>query len=46
MDLLAELARERGTTFLVASHDPAVITRADRVFRLLDGRLADEEASR
>ncbi len=39
MDLLAGLARERGTAFLVASHDPAVIARADRVFRLADGRL-------
>ncbi|MBI4913836.1 MAG: ABC transporter ATP-binding protein [Acidobacteria bacterium] len=39
MDLLAELARERGAAFLVASHDPRVIARADRVFRLEDGRM-------
>ena len=38
MDLMADLARERGMAFLVASHDPAVIARADRVFRLADGR--------
>lgn len=43
MDLMAELAAERGVTFLVASHDPAVITRAHRVFRLLDGQLIGEE---
>jgi len=43
MDLMAELAAERGVTFLVASHDPAVIGRAHRVFRLLDGRLVGEE---
>ena len=43
MDLMAELAQERGTAFLVASHDPAVIARAHRVFRLADGRLVDEE---
>ncbi|HJW71427.1 MAG TPA: ABC transporter ATP-binding protein [Geothrix sp.] len=43
MDLMAELALERGATFLVASHDPAVIARAHRVFRLADGRLVDEE---
>ena len=43
MDLMAELARERGTAFLVASHDPAVIARADRVFRLADGRLLPPE---
>jgi predicted ABC-type transport system involved in lysophospholipase L1 biosynthesis ATPase subunit len=42
MDLLAELAQERGTAFLVASHDPAVIARAHRVFRLADGRLVGE----
>lgn len=41
MDLMAELARERGTAFLVASHDPSVIARAHRVFRLADGRLAE-----
>jgi putative ABC transport system ATP-binding protein len=43
MDLMAELASERGVTFLVASHDPSVIARAQRVFRLLDGRLVGEE---
>ncbi|WP_257311056.1 ABC transporter ATP-binding protein [Geothrix fuzhouensis] len=43
MDLMAELAAERGVTFLVASHDPAVITRAHRVFRLMDGQLIGEE---
>lgn len=41
MDLMAELAAEGGVTFLVASHDPAVIARADRVFRLADGRLLE-----
>ncbi len=41
MDLMAELATERGVTFLVASHDPAVIARAHRVFRLMDGRLVE-----
>jgi putative ABC transport system ATP-binding protein len=43
MDLMAELARERGVTFLVASHDPAVISRAHRIFRLMDGQLIGEE---
>ncbi|HEX7554501.1 MAG TPA: ABC transporter ATP-binding protein [Geothrix sp.] len=43
MDLMAELASERGVTFLVASHDPSVIARAHRVFRLLDGKLVGEE---
>jgi len=39
MELMAELCRERGVSFLVASHDPRVIARAHRVFRLEDGRL-------
>jgi putative ABC transport system ATP-binding protein len=43
MDLMAELAAERGVTFLVASHDPSVIARANIVFRLLDGKLIGEE---
>ncbi len=43
MDLMAELAAERGVTFLVASHDPSVIARAHRVFRLLDGRLVSQD---
>jgi putative ABC transport system ATP-binding protein len=43
LELMAELALERGVTFLVASHDPAVIARAHRVFRLEDGRLTGEE---
>ena len=43
MDLMAELCRERGVSFLVASHDPRVIARAHRVFRLEDGRLEGKE---
>ena len=43
MDLLAELAVERGVTFLVASHDPSVIARAHRVFRLADGHLVQQD---
>ena len=38
LDLMTGLARETGTAFLIASHDPAVIGRADEVFRLKDGR--------
>lgn len=41
MELMGELSREQGVGFLVASHDPAVIGRADRVFRLRDGRLEE-----
>jgi len=41
LDLMAGLALETGAAFLIASHDPAVIGRADRVFRLEDGRRMD-----
>ena len=41
MTLMAELSRERGVSFLAASHDPAVIGQADLVFRLRDGRLEE-----
>ena len=43
MDLIAELCRERGVSFLVASHDPSVIATADVVFRLADGLLTGTE---
>ncbi len=39
LDLMAQLARETGVAFLVASHDPVVLERADGVHRLRDGRL-------
>lgn len=34
MDLLAARARDLGTAVIVATHDPLVASRADRVFRL------------
>jgi putative ABC transport system ATP-binding protein len=40
LDLLAELAHERGTTMLVATHSDEVVRRADRVVALRDGRVA------
>jgi putative ABC transport system ATP-binding protein len=46
MDLMTELSRESSVGFLVASHDPAVIQRADLVFRLEDGRLIATEGAR
>jgi putative ABC transport system ATP-binding protein len=43
MELLARLNAERGTTFLFATHDPAVIERAPRRVRLRDGRVVADE---
>ena len=39
LDLMLELNKELGTTFLFSTHDPVVIDRARRVVRLLDGRV-------
>ena len=39
MDLIARLAHERGTATLVATHDAAMLARADRVVELHDGIL-------
>ena len=39
MDLMRELNRERGITFIFSSHDPMVLERADRVVRLIDGQV-------
>ena len=44
VDLMARLNRELGTTFLLASHDPALIERAPRRIRLVDGRVAEDRA--
>ena len=39
VDLLLELVAETGTTLIVASHDPRLVTRLDRLLRLDNGRL-------
>jgi putative ABC transport system ATP-binding protein len=41
MDLLRAVVDARGMTALVATHDPSLIDRADRVLTLRDGRLID-----
>jgi lipoprotein-releasing system ATP-binding protein len=38
-DLIAELNRESGTSFLVATHDHGLAARMDRVLTLTDGRV-------
>jgi lipoprotein-releasing system ATP-binding protein len=39
-ELLHRLRKERGATFVIATHDPEIARRADRVVELQDGRLA------
>jgi putative ABC transport system ATP-binding protein len=45
LDLLDALRRDRGVTLVVVSHDTRVSTRADRVLRMLDGRIAIGDGS-
>ncbi len=44
ISLLQELNRELEVTFVIATHDPALITRLDRVITIHDGRLRPEDA--
>lgn len=39
MELMRELNRERGITFIFSSHDPMVLERADRVVKMIDGQV-------
>jgi putative ABC transport system ATP-binding protein len=41
LDLMRELNEERGTAFVVATHDAQVVARARRVVALRDGRIED-----
>ncbi len=42
--LMRRLHAERGTTFLVVTHDPRLAARCDRLVELLDGRIAHDAA--
>ena len=42
LKLFRTLNDTRGTTFLVATHDPSIVAVAPRVIRLVDGRVASD----
>ena len=46
VELLFRLKRERGTTLVLVTHDLGLAKRCDRIVRLRDGRIVDDEASR
>ena len=41
VNLMRNLNRERGMTFIYSSHDPSMLGKADRVVQLLDGRVME-----
>jgi putative ABC transport system ATP-binding protein len=43
IDLMAELNRELGTTFVFATHDPQLMKRARRNIRLVDGSVVADD---
>jgi putative ABC transport system ATP-binding protein len=43
VDLMAQLNRDRGTTFVFATHDTELMRRARRLIRLVDGSIAVDE---
>lgn len=43
LDLMGQLNRKKGTTFIFSTHDPKVMARASRTLHMVDGRLLPEE---
>ena len=41
MDLVEDLNKKRGQTFIISSHDSMIIERVPRVYRIRDGRISD-----
>jgi putative ABC transport system ATP-binding protein len=41
--MMRELNRERGVTFIFSTHDPMVLEQADRIVRLVDGKIVSDE---
>lgn len=42
IDLLFELAKDRGSTLILVTHDPALADRCDRVISMSDGKIVDD----
>ena len=42
LDMMRNLNRETGMTFLFSTHDPMIMERADRVITLTDGRITED----
>jgi putative ABC transport system ATP-binding protein len=42
MDLLLDLRNDWGMTVILATHDPVIASRCDRIVRITDGRVVDD----
>lgn len=42
IDLMHDISRKEGTTFIFSTHDPKVVNRANRVIKLEDGQVIEE----
>ncbi len=45
IDLMRDMNRRDGTTFVFSTHDPKVMSHANAIVRIADGRVAGREAS-
>lgn len=43
IDVMIQMNREKGITFLICSHDPQVIQKAGRLIKLRDGMIEDDK---
>jgi putative ABC transport system ATP-binding protein len=44
VELMRQLNQDDGITFLFSTHDPHIMDKADRLVRLVDGRIVDDAA--
>jgi len=45
LDMMLSMRRDHGTTLVLVTHDPALAALSDRVIRLRDGRVVDENGN-
>jgi putative ABC transport system ATP-binding protein len=43
LDMMRDLNQEHGITFVFSTHDPRVVSHAQRVVKLIDGKIASDE---
>lgn len=44
-DLMRDMNKTNGTTFLIVTHDPRLAQRCDRIIELVDGNIASDKAN-